>query len=545
MGVLDTFFLLFEADASKLDKGLEDTRKKGKQTAEEMKVVDKAAEKMGESFRESIKELLGAAAAALALHSMTEAMLEAAHAADELNDAANRMGESIEMLGIWGDLTKKNGGSTQGFIASLEALDRNLASIEVTGKSRAAPFLKELGIDLDSAAYKGKSAAELLLPLADAFKDLDKQKSLAMGQRLGFDQATIMTLQAGRREVEELIEKEKELGVITKKQGEIADAYGDQMDDTRHAFRSLWLSVAEVVLPVLTKVMKGFEMVATFARKHSDFVVGLMIALGVAIGTYVLPPLAAMAVEAAIAFAPFLLVGAAIAALATTFALLYDDVMNFLDGNDSLIGQLLEKWPVLGVIIEKVTDFVKGLGDVFAWTFNTVSDVISIAIELFKRFVGWIVETIHNSKFLTAIVNGVTSAFQLLGDVAGMIWDGIVTDVENFIELIKAAFNIVKSIASAITSGLGMAKEALGIGGATSTGVAAGQAALGAAAGSPLASQTSNSINTRSSNKVVNVGQVTVQTQATDAAGIARGIGGAMSTQMRQASANFDDGVAA
>lgn len=545
MGILDTFFLLFEADASNLDKGLEDTRKKGKQTAEEMKTVDKAAEKMGESFRESIKELLGAAAAALALHSMTEAMLEAVHAADELNDASIRLGESIEMLGVWGDLTKKNGGSTQGFVASLEALNRNLATIEVTGKSRAAPFLKELGIDLDNAAYKGKSAAELLLPLADAFKGLDRQKSLAMGQRLGFDQATIMTLQAGRREVEELIEKEKELGVITKQQGEIADAYGDQMDDTKHAFRSLWLSVAEVVLPIFTKVMKGFEQVAVFARKHSDFVVGFMIALGVAIATYVLPPLASMAVSAAIAFAPFFLVGAAIAALATTFALLYDDIVNFMEGNDSLIGQLLEKWPVLGTIIEGITDFVKGLGDAFVWTFNTVTDVVNIAIELFKRFVGWIVETVNNSKFLTAIVRGLGSAFQFFGDIAGMIWNGIVADVETFIALIKGAYNIIKAVAGAITSGLGMAKEALGIGGATKSGIAAGQDALGTASRTPLAAQTSNSLNTRNSNRTVNVGQITVQTQATDAAGTARAIGGAMSTQMRQASANFDDGVAA
>ena len=31
--------------------------------------------------------------------------------------------------------------------------------------------------------------------------------------------------------------------------------------------------------------------------------------------------------------------------LAAAFALVYDDIMNFIDGNDSMIGRILDKYP--------------------------------------------------------------------------------------------------------------------------------------------------------------------------------------------------------
>lgn len=548
MSILDTFFILFDSDASKLNKGLDETDRRAKKTTQEVKALDDAAYKMGQSFGNSLKQLGGALLAGLTLRAMSAALLDATNKADSLGEATGRLGLEIEAVSAWGDIIKKNGGSVEGFIGSIDGLNNVLSMMEVTGKSRAAPFLKELGIDLDNVAFKGKGAMELLLPIAEAMEGMDKQKSSAIGRKLGLDAATIYTLQSGRKAVEELIAKEKELGVITKQQAEIAGKFNDQIDDTRHAFRSLWLTVGQSVLPVLTWLAEKFQNVAVFMRKHSDFIVGLMIALGAAILYFVIPPLFTMAAAVLVAFAPFLLAGAIVAALAAAFALLYDDVMNFLDGNDSLIGQMLEKWPMLGEAINAIIDIVKGLGSAVAWTFETMISVLQIAWDIWSRGILTVLEFTGHMAALRAIASLIAAAFSGMGSVLGAVWDGLSAKVRAFLALVSSAINLVKGVAGAITGALGGAKVALGISTPVAEGLAAGRATLGAAAASPIASQTSNSIaNSRAGDKktTVTVGQVNVQTQATDAAGISKAIGGTMETQMRQAANSYDDGVAA
>lgn len=546
MTILDTFFMLFEADTSKLDKGLDGSRDKANKTTEAVKNVDDAAFKMGQSLGRAIAQAGGAILAGLSLNAMAQAILSAADAADKLGEATSRFGLNVEEISAWGDIVKKNGGSVDSFIGSIDGLNNVLSMMEVTGKSRAAPFLKELGIDLENVAYKGKNATELLLPIAAAMEGMDRQKSSAIGRKLGLDQATILTLQGGRREVEALIARERELGVITKEQTEIAGKFNDQLDDTSHAFRSLWLTVGQSVLPALEWVAKKFEQVALFMRKHSDFIVGLMIALGTAISVFVLPALYRMAAAALVAFAPFLLIGAAVAALALAFALLYDDVMNFVEGNDSLIGQMLERWPVIGTVISAIVDIVKALGSAVAWTFQTMFSVLQISFDLWRRAITTILEFTGHMGALRLVSSAVGETFAALGKLAGMIWDAIIAKIQAAVAVMGAAVNLVKGIAGAITGGLGGAKLALGITGPTADGLAAGKGVLAAAGGTPLASQTSNSIaNTRGGDRNVSIGKVDVHTQATDAAGISKSIGGALGSQMRQTTANFDDGIAA
>lgn len=549
MSILDSFFILFESDASKLDKGLNETEKKAQALAAKLGNVDTTASKMGASFLQSLAGLAGAAIASASLAAMTQAVFAAAEGADKLNESTERLGLNIETVSAWGDLVKKNGGSVESFVGSLENLNSQLTQIEVTGKSRAAPFLKELGIDLDDAANKGKNALDFLPQIADAFEGMDKQKSTALGKRLGLDQGTIMTLQAGRREVEALIAKEKELGVVTQKQGAIADAFGDQMDDTQHAFRSVWLGVSEYVLPPLTWMMAKFQDVAVFMRKHSDFVVGLMIALGAAIAFYVLPPLISMAVATVVAFAPFILAGVLVAALATAFALLYDDIMNFLDGGDSMIGQIVGKWPIIGEIIKGIASYFVFLWDtakaVWGFLIGMFTDPAA-AFEQFKSDMAAGIEKLVNTfPGLKDAVGAVTEAFAAAGATITGIWDAVTAAIQAAIGVAMEGINMVVGAFTAAKSALGF-----GEGGAGPTGeaLAQGKGQLAAASSASLGAQTSNSIsNTNKGNKTtqVTVGKVEVKTAATDADGISKAIGGSMETQMRQAANNFDDGVLA
>lgn len=587
MSILDTFFLLFESDASKLDKGLEESRRKAKQTTEEIKKTDEAAYKLGESIGSAIRQLGGFVAGYLAVRTLADSFWQAVKAADKLDETADRLDVNIEALSAYGDAVKIAGGTLEGFIGSIESLNNNLAVLEVTGKSRAAPFLKQLGIDMESAGNKGKTAMDLLPQIAGALEDMGKQEGAALARKLGLDAGTIMLLQQGKQGMEELIRRQKELGVVTKAQGEAAGKWNDQLDDTRHAFRSLWLDIGLQVLPALTWVVKKFEELALWARENKTFLVGLMIAIGSAIAIFALPPLIAMAAAALVAAAPFLLLAAIVGAIATAFALLYDDVVNFMEGNDSLIGQIFDKYPA-------VREAVDNIGEGFKWLAETVLSVMAIIGQVWGLTwdAMWAV-----AQGVAALVSGIFTfwreglsglimqmagigdairlagqVFEAVGRLIGGIFDYWIQKAKAFLESVGGVVGLIRSIGGAVTSGLDSARTFLGnprttgrqvegggplgaygvpgqpqLGAYGVPGLAEGKSMLGAASTSPLVSQTPSSIGTRSSttNTNVTVGEVKVQTQATDAEGISKSIGGAIGAQMKQAASGYDDGVIA
>jgi methyl-accepting chemotaxis protein len=555
--VLETFLILFESNADDVDKGSQQAKKSTDSLNDALKNTQAATDKTAESFTKMLASAGGALASVLSVAAITGAVMAAADNADMLGEFTERLGLNIEEVNAWGDAVKVNGGTAEGFRGSLESLIDGMVTFATKGTSRVAPFFKELGIDMVDANGKARDVMEILPELADAFEGLGRQESAGLGRKLGLDQGTIMLLQRGRREVDDQIRKQKELGTVTKENAEIAGKFNDQYDNTGKVFRSLFTIMGSTILPLFTRVLSGIESIGMFLAKHSDFVVGLMIALGAAITIYALPPLISMAIAVVTAFAPFLLMGALIAGIAIAFALLYDDIMNFIDGNDSLIGQILTAYPAIGVVVSQLVEVVKSLWDAVSWVFESIWSVLQISIEGWRLLFGLIGDGVQSfvqgSSIMQSIIGAITSAFTVAGDIIGAIWDGVGNRITAVVEIIRKAIGWVKMAAGVISSVLGDKKASLGISEGKSAqsppGVAEGKAAIAKAGSSAISSQTSNSIanSSRTANKTTSVqtGPITVHTQATDAEGVAGAIGSSLGQQMRQASANFDDGVQA
>ena len=106
MTILDSFFFLFESDASKLDKGLAESEKKADGLTKKVGAADIAAGKLGSSLMGSLATLAGAALAAASFGTMVAAINEATQAADHLDETAERLGLTTETLSVWGDAVK-------------------------------------------------------------------------------------------------------------------------------------------------------------------------------------------------------------------------------------------------------------------------------------------------------------------------------------------------------------------------------------------------------------------------------------------------------
>ena len=514
MSLLTAFAIMFETDAEKAKRevdGLNDSLSNTDGVAND---AADSFDGLGVSVDDSANSMvnlsdgLGVAAAGLiAITGLFAGVISNAAATDELGKFAEVTGQSIEKIGAWEQAVVRSGGTVSGFRGTLESLTGQLTDIELTGGGEAAEVFARLGINATDAGGKMKSAFDVLPELADSFQSLSKTDSVAFGQKLGLDQGTILLLQQGRVAVDELVNKQKSLGVTTKEDAKAAADFNDSLADSKQAFSSIFISASTTILPVLTTMLDGFQALVGWVKENKTFVTGFFIAVAGTIAAVYLPAMISAATATLVALAPLLLIGAGVASVGVAFALLYEDVVAYLGGQESFIGDLAKKYEWFGTIIDLVVEGVKlqlrSMEAVFDWLvmlFNSPSE----AIEQLGA----------NMKQMVADVLG------LLPDVTGAIDDAMSGT--------KAFFGFGDD---EVTENL---NKAVKISGSVDS--------------NPLNGQTSASIvnSQQSSNKVNNVtiGGTTVNTQATDSAGVADAVNDGMNSQVAMAIQQFDDAEA-
>jgi hypothetical protein len=531
MSILDTFLILFESNADDVKKGAKEAQDATRKLDDDLKHANDTSGKLGKSFLAAAKTFAIAATAAFSVGRIAGAVFAQAQLSDALGKTADALGVNVEDLDAWGQAAARSGGSAAGFESSLGALNRGMAEFSTKGTSRVAPFFDQLGISMTDASGKIRPVMDLLPELADAFEGLSKQESTGLGEKLGLDAGTIMLLQSGRRAVEDLVDRQKSLGVITKEQAEIAAKFNDQWDDTGQIFRGLYVAIGTMILPALTSFLQGFEAVAVFMRENGTFIEGFFIAIGSVLTVVYTPSVIAAAAATWALIAPYLAVAAVVLAVAAAFAIVYDDAMNFLAGNQSVIGELSARWPIIGDIVRSAAAAFEFFWDVAGAIFDLLFSRTSNAGEAFGKFGERIAAAFEKAlpffPVLQAGIEGVGIAFDAVGNGIVATWNGVLAVIEK----VASIFGAVKGALGATFMG----------------GVELGQVALATAGASGIASQTSTSISSRRGgdrNTTVTVGEVNVQTQATDAEGVSAAIGQSLGNEMRQAVDHFDDGTA-
>jgi hypothetical protein len=485
--ILETFYILFETDAKDVKKGAEEAKVATDKLNQSLSKTDKTADKVGEGFKNLIRSAVAAGVAIFSVGAFVSGIKHAADFAYNLSTLSYALDLNIEEMSAWTGVVEQFGGSAESFIDTVTRMTGELQAFATTGHSRAEPFFKKLGIAMKDANGHARQFTDLLPELADKFSKMSKTESFGFGKKLGLDQATIMILQQGRREVDLMIRRQRELGVVTQEDADIAAEFKGAQIGLNQAFEHFYTKINSTLLPVLTKLYEKGEKIVAFFTRHRPLITGALIAIGIAAG------FAALGMWSFLA--PILIAWGPVIALAAAFALLYDDLVVFYQGGDSLIGRWIKKWPILGDIIKLVEKAVKDVGE----KLPLMAQIISDAIQL--------------------------------------VWDTMFGNLGKIASSVKQVWDTVKSILG--TGAIDMdfnskietyRGQSLGI---LSKGPTASQLASGT-----FASGARN--NTKNTN--VDIGQVTINTQATDPYAIANEFNKGLKEQISQGIASFDDG---
>lgn len=433
----------------------------------------------------------------------------------ELNDTSQAIGVTAEALQTLTYAARLNGASQEDVATSLGKLNKHLYAAK-QGNEEAVKTFAALHIKVRDASGGLKSADVIFGEVADRFAkmpDGPKKTALAMDLFGKSGAKLIPTLNSGAKGLADLADEAREAGfVIDKETIAAGDDLGDNLDRLKMAAQGLGYSIGgpllapindlvisfrgwlranrDLITQRVDTVIKGLSIVGKalvkvlntlyktigfvidnwrlFAVVLTSTVLAAIIAnagaITMLIGQYVWLGAAAVtaAARAAIAWLAAAAAPIAIAALIAIAILLADELITYLEGGDTLIGELAPKWA------EFLENFINGGSDSDPWWLTALRGLAALVM--------------HFPQIWDQMITEIKAAWQAFG---AWINEMITSMVNSITGRITGAFNSVKSFLHIGTSGPG---AVIG-GGAASP---AASAAAARSAGGVYSSNTTN-----------------------------------------------------
>ena len=577
MALLDTLLLVFKADTSQADAGLDSARKKSDELVDSLRNTDAVAGKTGASLKAMAAGALGGLAAAFSLGAAISGAFARADNIRAIEQTSDAIGAAIENVDAFGKAAEAMGGDAQGARDSLTDMAEKMGEAMSDVESGAAKAFKSLGISLKSADGSTKDAISGMLDLAGAVEGLDRSAAVFKIKELGItDNRTVEMILKGRQELERMLRVQKEQGVVSKEAAENARKLTEATGSLKNSMSNAGNSFLDSIIPALTKVIEWLGKGVSWMTDNKDFVIGFFGAIAAVVTAIYLPAMISAAAATLAATWPLLLIGAAIAAAAAAFALIYDDIMNFVDGNDSFIGQIFEKYPMVEKIVMTLIDAFRQMWQILITGAQQVGDFVTAGFQQVISGIKAAVDYLSEAYgAITGFVDSSLTSFQALSDGISAIFAFIVDTVKSSLSFVTAGIDKIKSGITGVAGFFGIGEESEE--GKNSTNQPEGSAArsdrysvaeqknsansnqppinitmekavaqIGAASASPSNGVTSSAISnsTRNSSETnVQVGSVVVQTQATDAAGISKDVGSELQGQLKNLEHESASGV--
>lgn len=343
---------------------LEDEGEEGRKAGDKIAAGAESATKKTDGLKDSIKKAIAAAGGIAAIYAYITNTAS-------LDRTAESLGLSVERLQMWQGAAQAAGGDAEEIADRFRDLNDYITDATKFDSGPLKEIAQEIGVSLTDATGKARNAEDVMLDLADAFQRVGEQEAVGYGMQLSFDPATIGLLQQGRGELEALLNRQRELGILTKRDTEAATRARQAFVD---AIKAATYIVGTTLTPVLEVLSDWLSRAARWAVEHRDFLRVLFIVAATAITAVLIPALSGLATAGFAAIAPFLPLIVAVGLLTLTV----NDLLAFLDGGNSILGEFLARLGLSEQQIETVRAVLKTLGGI-------LSDVLDLVTSFFSR----------------------------------------------------------------------------------------------------------------------------------------------------------------
>lgn len=280
----------FQQGMKDTEKGLSDTRKNTDRVGKQIAASGKdAAEFFGEMQRSAIKFFAVLTAGKGLINFTRDVVTTGAN----LYRLSQNLDISADTLHRWGRAADLNGGSMEGFLGTLQNLGSQVTEIFMKGDSAITPYLRQLGVSVTDAAGKAKPLTDILADIASSTEKAfpDRQQRYAYLKQMGFDEGTVNLLVKGGKELRNVIAAQQEYSDKDNKAAfEAEQTWIKAQQRLEKLTRDLVIKVlpslerlietfvkfAEVIIPPLSKAVEIF---AELDEKTDGWSTSLLLAL--------------------------------------------------------------------------------------------------------------------------------------------------------------------------------------------------------------------------------------------------------------------------
>ncbi len=387
------------------------------------------------SAKNIMNNILAPLAAALAIGSAFKEYLAGAQAVGNL---ANTLNENQEDMQAWAQAVERAGGDASAFEGSLVSLNSKMLEFAQTGTSSAAPALAQLGISARDSNGNIKSSIDIMQELARVADTMDPARFQALTSSLGIDSGTLLLLKQGSISVDELVARQKLLGVYTAEDSTIATKMGNAIKDLMQVLKSISTIIMRFVLPPLTWLTDKMVEFVLFIREHEVFLRAVIAGIASVLTAILLP--AMIKIGAAALANPLTWIFLIVAAAVIAVSLLIEDLYVYIKGGKSSLGEF---WSMFGSGEEVAAKLSK------AWT--KLKDIFLVIIEYVKGSIPYILQWIGVFAGAAVIIKTILLIGAGISNIIGFV-KGVITAWQIFTALIAA--NPIGAVLTAITIAL-------------------------------------------------------------------------------------------
>lgn len=261
--VIDSLLIELGLDTSKFDasqkKSVEELRKFDEQAQKTAKNTQQGSKNVGDGFEKARNALVSLGVAFVGLKGFTQFSKEMTSTNADLGRNAQLFQMSARELDAWGGVLKTVGGNAETFQSSVQAMQQGIAGIKLGDAAILTP-LARLGalssIDLNKGTVD-------IYKLADALKAFKKengeQLTYTLAQQLGVNKETYMVLSQGSEAVRRLYDEQYKLSGVTAENTEKAKKLQEQWGFTDQALSKVKNTLMDQLYPAMMMTAKGTQ----------------------------------------------------------------------------------------------------------------------------------------------------------------------------------------------------------------------------------------------------------------------------------------------
>lgn len=465
------------ADINKLNNELRKTEENIKRISS---IDVERLRKVGSGFSKYVTAPIVAASTALGAIAV-----KATKTADAIADEASKVNMTVEAFQEWEYVSKMLASDSTQLHKALVKTNTILGDV-ATGGEKYGTVLSELGLELHELTnISTDEAFELIRSSLSKVEDQALRTTLAnqfFGEQLASELNQV--LGASSKEIENLREQARELGVVTTEQAEISGRFHDSLDNLKQSVMSLSVAIGVEIVPTMQKMVETIQAkVIPVIRNLTNWwsnlsgtfkrVIVIMLGVVAAIGPVIsivakaIPLITklkgAFAGGQILTFIKGISLGkvALIGLIAALAAILLKNekfrellkqiielVKRLLEPIAKLITSLLDKLkPVIDLIIEVINKVIDVVVEIIEGLMPTIESIINILVDILSEVIELVMGLIEEIlPVLIILIEAIMEIVEALMPIIEIIIDLVSTIIGQLLNLIRAILEPITRI---------------------------------------------------------------------------------------------------